>query len=300
MKPRNGLGLLIALLLFVALVVGGGFWAFSSFKSSLEARLSVGCTAIVDGASHRLAVDQSENAALISALAIQRGMPARAASIALATGMQESKLRNIDYGDMDSVGLFQQRPSQDWGTVEQIMDPVYSANAFYDVLAQVPEYANLPINDAAQIVQRSGYPHAYAQHEPLSRAFASALTGQTPAAVSCTLPKVSATAIPDAVTASVQEALGPLGTVSATSADVEGGVALTLDVPAAHGWMVAQWVVAHANLLDVSEVSHEGMKWDRNNNSGGHNIGWQAVAARTGPPAPSELTVFLPAVPAAH
>ncbi|MEK8228378.1 hypothetical protein NKG05_23500 [Oerskovia sp. M15] len=57
-------------------------------------------------------------------------MPARAATIGLATALQESRLLNIDYGDRDSIGLFQQRPSQGWGTIEQIMDPVFSTTAF--------------------------------------------------------------------------------------------------------------------------------------------------------------------------
>ncbi len=66
-------------------------------------------------------------------------------TIALATAMQESQLRNIGHGDRDSVGLFQQRPSQGWGTFEQIQDPVYSAGRFYDHLAEVPGYSRLPL-----------------------------------------------------------------------------------------------------------------------------------------------------------
>lgn len=79
-------------------------------------------------------------------------------TIALATALQESALRNIDYGDRDSLGLFQQRPSQGWGTPAQIMDPVYSAGVFYDRLAEVPGYSRLPLTVAAQRVQRSGFP----------------------------------------------------------------------------------------------------------------------------------------------
>ena len=85
-------------------------------------------------------------------------MPARAASIALATAYQESKLYNIDYGDRDSVGLFQQRPSQGWGTVAQLTDPEFATNAFYDALAKVDGYREMEITVAAQEVQRSGLP----------------------------------------------------------------------------------------------------------------------------------------------
>lgn len=110
-------------------------------------------------------------------------MPARAASIAVATAIQESGLRNLDYGDdagPDSRGLFQQRPSQGWGSQEQVMDPVYAANAFYDALEKVPNYADLPVTVAAQTVQRSAFPDAYADHEDEAKAFASALTGHSP------------------------------------------------------------------------------------------------------------------------
>ena len=144
------------------------------------------CTATVSGASWSLNPDQAVNASTITAVAVARGLPPRAASIALATAVQESGLRNLDYGDNagpDSRGLFQQRPSQGWGSQEQVMDPVYAANAFYDALVEVPGYQDLPITVAAQTVQRSAFPDAYADHESEGRAFASALTGQTPAAL---------------------------------------------------------------------------------------------------------------------
>ena len=129
-----------------------------------------------------LSTEQAENAALIAAVAVQRGLPARAASIALATAYQESKLRNLDHGDRDSLGLFQQRPSQGWGTPEQILDPYYATNAFYDALVKVDGYETMRITEAAQEVQRSGFPEAYADHEADARALASALTGYSPAA----------------------------------------------------------------------------------------------------------------------
>src|SRR4051794_4603951 len=114
-------------------------------------------------------------------------MPARAASIALAAAYQESDLRNLRGGDRDSAGLFQQRPSQGWGTLAEIRDPVHAANAFYDALDQVPGYDQLAITVAAQAVQRSGFPEAYADHEADARTLASALTGNSPEAFSCRL-----------------------------------------------------------------------------------------------------------------
>ena len=141
------------------------------------------CQARVDGHLVELDLEQSRYAALIAAVSVQRGMPARAATIALATAYQESDLRNLEYGDRDSLGLFQQRPSQGWGSREQLLDPYYATNAFYDALAQVDGYPTMPVTEAAQEVQRSGFPDAYADHEPDARVLASALTGNSPRGV---------------------------------------------------------------------------------------------------------------------
>lgn len=147
-----------------------------------------GCRAEVDGLVVELTLEQAENAALITALSIQRGLPARAASIALATAYQESKIVNVEHGDRDSVGLFQQRPSQGWGSREEILDPVHATNAFYDALVRIDGYETMEITRAAQEVQRSAFPDAYADHEADARALASALTGNHPGAFSCTTP----------------------------------------------------------------------------------------------------------------
>src|SRR5919107_1364333 len=82
--------------------------------------------------------------------------------------MQESTLRNINYGDRDSLGLFQQRPSQGWGTPAQVLDPVYSTKTFLDRLLAVPGWERLPVTVAAQTVQRSAFPDAYAKWEGLA------------------------------------------------------------------------------------------------------------------------------------
>ena len=106
-------------------------------------------------------------------------------SIALATAFQESKLQNIERGDRDSVGLFQQRPSQGWGTEEEILDRATPINAFYDALVEVDGYQDMRITEAAQEVQRSGFPEAYEEHAEGARALASALTGYSPGRFSC-------------------------------------------------------------------------------------------------------------------
>ncbi len=145
-----------------------------------------GCTVRVEGHTVPLSQEQAENAALITAISIERGLPARAASIALATAYQESAILNIEHGDRDSVGLFQQRPSQGWGTVKEILDPVYSTHAFYDELITIDGYEQMEITRAAQAVQRSAFPDAYADHEADARAIASALTGNSPHSFWCT------------------------------------------------------------------------------------------------------------------
>lgn len=138
-----------------------------------------------DDASYEFTPEQAANAATISAVGTSRGLPERAVAIALATSLQESGLRNIRHGDRDSLGLFQQRPSQGWGTTKEIMDPAYAAGAFYEHLAKVPDYTRLPLTVAAQRVQRSGFPQAYAKHEPDATLLAAALTGRSAATLTC-------------------------------------------------------------------------------------------------------------------
>lgn len=145
-----------------------------------------GCTVTADGRTVKLEPAQASNASTIAAVASSRGLPERAVTIALATSLQESALRNLDHGDRDSMGLFQQRPSQGWGTAAQIMDPVHSSNEFFDSLVKIRGYSRLPLTVAAQKVQKSGYPQAYAKHEPDAALLASALTGRVSAALSCT------------------------------------------------------------------------------------------------------------------
>src|SRR3954471_22575660 len=101
-----------------------------------------------------LATDQSEDAATIAAVAKRLELPDHAVTIAIATALQESKLHNYPFGDRDSLGLFQQRPSQGWGRPVQLLTPAYAAEAFYRHLAQVEGWEALPVAEAAQQVQR--------------------------------------------------------------------------------------------------------------------------------------------------
>jgi peptidoglycan DL-endopeptidase CwlO len=116
-----------------------------------------------------LSGDQQANASTIVQQALAKKMGIRSAVIAVATAMQESRLQNLNYGDRDSLGLFQQRPSMGWGTAQQILDPQYSADAFLSALQQYqtsnPSWATQPLWTSAQGVQKSGVPMAYAQWE---------------------------------------------------------------------------------------------------------------------------------------
>ncbi|MFJ7213616.1 C40 family peptidase [Amycolatopsis sp. NPDC098790] len=121
--------------------------------------------------------DQLANAAIITSVGKQLQVPEPGWVIAVAVAVQESTLRNLDHGDRDSVGLFQQRPSQGWGTAEQIMDPSYAATQFYRHLQAVPGWQQMSLNDAAQAVQRSGTPDAYGRHQADAEAIVAAVAG---------------------------------------------------------------------------------------------------------------------------
>ncbi|MFE4664552.1 C40 family peptidase [Streptomyces sp. NPDC056716] len=124
--------------------------------------------------------EQIPHARTIVATGISMNVPERGQIVALATALQESRLRNLNYGDRDSLGLFQQRPSMGWGTPEQIRDPVYASTKFYEGLLKVPGWESMTITQAAQAVQRSAFPDAYAQWEPLSRALQKAIAAVLP------------------------------------------------------------------------------------------------------------------------
>jgi hypothetical protein len=171
-----------------ALVIGVVVMIVASAGAFVTTRMLAGgksCAATVDGTTYRLDTDQADNARTIAAVAREVGMPNHAVTVALAAAFQESKLSNIGHGDRDSVGLFQQRPSQGWGQPAQLMTPRYAAAAFYRALAQVHGWETMSVTEAAQHVQRSAAPEAYAQWEPEARALARILTGEIPNRLVC-------------------------------------------------------------------------------------------------------------------
>ncbi|MFD9886372.1 heavy metal transporter [Streptomyces alboflavus] len=225
-----------------------------------------------DGATYELSAEQAVNASTIAAVGTRRGMPERAVTIALATALQESGLHNIRHGDRDSLGLFQQRPSQGWGTRRQIMDPAYAAGRFYERLDEVPGYSRLPLTVAAQRVQRSGFPQAYAKHEPDAVLLAAALTGRAPATLTCEGRPGADPGGPDRVRRALVRDFGAevLPERVRPKGDAAGGGVVRVPVPdavaadggaARRGWELAHWAVAHASALRIERVSYAGREW---------------------------------------
>lgn len=275
------------------------------------------CTVEVDGRSVTVSTEQAENAALIAAISVRRGMPARAASIALATAYQESKIENIEHGDRDSLGLFQQRPSQGWGSEEEILDPYFATNAFYDGLEEVDGYHDMRITEAAQRVQRSGFPEAYEQHAEDARALASALTGQSQGGhFTCVVrgdaPKESdelddtgltgrAAAVRDDLRAAFGDVtLGGFAPGGVSDGHMEGsahydGRALDVfvrpvnDANRARGWAMAYYLVAQADRLDVETVIFDGRIWTAGKRS---EEGWRDYEADTTGRSADEVAVL--------
>lgn len=245
-----------------------------------------GCAAVVGESEVSLDPEQGQISALIAAVADERGLPARAVTIAIATAYQESKIRNIDYGDRDSVGIFQQRPSQGWGTVAQIRDEHYSINKFFEALEKVDDYEGKEITVAAQEVQRSGFPNAYADHEADARVLASALTGySTGGAFSCVVEEPTGTGSAREVRDSLTEAFGDITVNRGPRQD--SSIPVTTD-PAGvrRGWLVAQYLVAFAGPLKIESVSFDGRTWQVGRDS---EDGWTPS-----PSAPSDqVTVSL-------
>ncbi|MGH8890692.1 MAG: heavy metal transporter, partial [Acidothermaceae bacterium] len=159
---------------------------------------------------------------------MQRNLPQRALIVAIATAQQESKLQNLNYGDADSVGLFQQRPSQGWGSRTQILDPAYAAGKFFDALLKVPNWQQLSVTKAASAVQRNAYPDAYKDWEPRATALTGALTGATSGQLSCRLAQPGVLAI--ASVSDPASSPAPADQLAASATAVTTGLQHDLDI----------------------------------------------------------------------
>lgn len=250
----RALGCLVVLVVAVVLAAVGGFALLRSRGNVPPSALEQRCVYTAAGNSVTLDLEQSHYASIIVGLAVKRGLPARAGSIAMATVYQESGVRNLDHGDRDSLGLFQQRPSQGWGTPAQVRDPYHATNAFYDALVKVPDWQTGDINDVAQEVQRSGHPEAYRKHEPNARVIASVLSGHSPEGIACT-ERSDAAGDAAALQESLTKTFGVIPT-GQPSGDVQ-----VADESDQHAWAVAQFVVANSGRYGVESVHVRDRVW---------------------------------------
>ncbi|MCH7232577.1 hypothetical protein L0U85_17205 [Glycomyces sp. L485] len=212
-----------------------------------------------------LSAEQTFHAATIAAVGHRDGMDERAVAVAIATAFQESKLSNVDYGDHDSLGLFQQRPSVGWGTEEEILDPVYASFKFYEKLRRTDGWQDMEIGDAAQAVQVSAYPDLYDQWEDDGLAVAAAFAGGEEAGLSCIAGGAREVSTDAALLA---EAYAYQWGTEVSGVD---GQVITIGAEdAAAGWNRASWAVAKSYEFDIASVTYAGMRWEPGEN------GWVA------------------------
>ncbi|KAA9149562.1 hypothetical protein FPZ12_043005 [Amycolatopsis acidicola] len=231
-------------LVVVLVLFGGGLAWFVLSKRTPPQPVCLATTE--DGkSSYRLTPEQAQNAGTVAGVGLRLGVPDHAVTVAIATALQESKLYNLTGGDRDSAGLFQQRPSQGWGTYEQVTQPVYASEAFYNRLRQQKNWTDLTVTQAAQLVQHSAAPDAYAQWEPEARVIARALTGETAATFTCQNLTVGASS-----TSIVQIANSELGTAALSGAH-----------DPARGWALSSWLVANAVRFGLDKVTFDGRTW---------------------------------------
>lgn len=255
---------MLVLVVVAALVTGGAVVFLRTHKVHLPF-VSDTCRVFSGDDVVRLAPDQITHAATIAAMGVRAELPERAVTIALATALQESKLRNLPAGDRDSIGLFQQRPSQGWGTPEQLKDPRYAAGKFYKILQRVSGWQTMSITDAAQAVQRSATPLAYAQWEADASALTKAFLGAETGAVTCQLRQDTKLAGADGLRRAVEELGNDLGKLSVKSRVGDEEPSLTVAVggggKSTLGWRASHWFVAKSHEYGISRVAHNGVVW---------------------------------------
>jgi hypothetical protein len=231
-----------------------------SISSIQLPKIGPACAVDVGGEVVTLDTVQMANAATIAAVGVSRKMPERAITVALATALQESKLENLEHGDRDSLGLFQQRPSQGWGTPEQLLDPRYSSKKFFASLKRVKGWEEMRITDAAQRVQKSAYPKAYQKWAAKAQVLAKALTGKATGAVACTLtgePVMRGQTAVKKVTAGLRADWG-----RGLGKPVPQATGLTLRISNIDaGWRYAHWLVAHARDTGLERVRFADLEW---------------------------------------
>ncbi|HET9173290.1 MAG TPA: hypothetical protein VFN97_27925 [Actinospica sp.] len=292
-KKRGGclIGLVVVLVV-AGLLAGLGIWLLHKL-GGISLFNTAQCVATASNESYTYDLQQMQNASTIAAVGVKLGVPTFGIEIAEATARQESKFYNVTGGDRDSLGLFQQRPSEGWGTAAQIMDTTYSSTAFYNALLKVSNWQNLSLTVAAQDVQHSAYPDAYAAHEDEAKVLTSVFTGTVGGGLTCTLD--GPTFSPQATTSSglttqgqevVADAQKQWGTasledVSKSTRSFALGVPSSLSGTEAtqRGWAYANWAVSKAEALGITQVGYDGKTWSASNNSNS----WQSASSSDAP-----------------
>jgi hypothetical protein len=267
----------LAVFAALAVIAGAGVYiAVRSLGSGLHL-VTQQCIVNADGKA-TLEPEQMANAATIAAVGIRRGLPTQAVVIALAAAMQESKLQNLAGGDRDSIGLFQQRPSQNWGTPQEISNPRYAAGAFYSALVKVRNWQDKSVADAAQAVQRSADGSAYAQWEDEAQILATALSGDVSGAVACTITAPPAERGPAAAGSLAQSLAADWGQLDTATDTRLPGLELTVN-ETRNGWQISHWLVAHAVDQNVKSVRYGDEEWTAKAGTWGRASGDRTVAA---------------------
>ena len=239
-------------------LVAAGYLIYHSFRNVASPPPLPGCRAGTGVQAIDLDTEQAEMAATIAGVAARHRLPRQAVTIALAAALQESKLHNLDYGDRDSVGIFQQRPSEGWGSATQLQDPVYATTKFYAVLTKVHGYTAMPVYQAAQAVQHSADGSAYQQWTDIARQLTGSFTGKSPHDVSCWYTPAGKANLAE-VKRQIGQTFGPGGqraVVVRITTDRSGQKkrsTAVLHVRPAAGWTVASWLVAHAQAYHLSQ-----------------------------------------------
>lgn len=264
MRPHRRRGRVIGIVLVLVFVASAILWGpdlIHRYGDRLFSSQS--CIVTIDGQSSTLTAEQTNNAAIIVATAVRRDLSIKASTIALAAALQESDLRNLNMGDRDSLGLFQQRPSQGWGTAEQVLDPHFAANSFYDALLRVEGWETMSVTDAAQAVQRSAYPNAYADHERQAVLWATALEGGAGVdAISCSLSEPTPqSGLP--MLDRLAEDFGDLYSVEVVGEGPGHATVVIRGLDERHEMAVASWSIAVASGFAVESVGGQDVLWSR-------------------------------------
>ncbi|MDT0329172.1 hypothetical protein [Nocardiopsis lambiniae] len=251
--------ILFALFLVCGVLVAGGYYVLTTVEPlKTEPEPETKCRLDLSDGKYSMELAQAVSATTVGGVAFSLDLPPEAVTVAYATVWQETAFHNLEYGDRDSLGLFQQRPSQEWGEPEEILDPVYASRAFYEALVEVEGWRDKPVFEAAQAVQRSADGYAYDQHENLSQRMNEVFTGTRGPGLTCWYDRetlASLTAGEPDTDGAEQEMTRVFGVDPSESTTVEDP--RTGDL----GWAMALWAVAHSEEYGLTSVSYEGRTW---------------------------------------